>query len=142
MKHFLLEFAETPDQLSLDSSLVEYCHNQNLNVVKNSGTPAVVFDQAATETFTKANGEGYDSDKDYARNLALLMATTTQTRMHQEGSDSDDRSLKDVLYLTDTTTQTAAATEVTDSGKQYLELSYLTATQTITEARESYDSDR
>ncbi len=57
MKHLLLQFAETPTGENIDTSIVEYDHQLNLNVVKGTTIPAVTFSDQETQTFTKANGD-------------------------------------------------------------------------------------
>ncbi len=136
MKHLLLHHAETPTQENVDFSIIEYHPLLNLNVLRGTDTPAVNFCDQATETFTKAGGEGVDSDN----NFKALLDTSTQTRVSNEDSDSDANwRLKNLL---DTGTVTLVKSEATDSDKSYSDLEYLSETRTLTESGEALDSDR
>jgi hypothetical protein len=114
-KNFLLQFAETPTRGSIDHELVEYSNSLNLTVLKGTNIPAVTFSDQATETFTKAGGEGTDSDHDLQSGISRLSGTETNTYHAREGSDSDPR-LKIIFEMI--------------------------ATQTVTETREETDTDR
>jgi hypothetical protein len=114
MRPLILEFAEMPDAVDHDWSKIHYSSELNLSVLAGTSLPAIDAVNSATETFTKADSEGSDSDKDVL-NLETLMATTTDTRSTKEptDSDSDIRSLQGMM-----------------------------ATKTITESLESSDSDK
>lgn len=117
MKPFLLlEFVETVTQEDVDMSIVEYNYDLNLNVIKGTSMPAVKQVNLGTETFTKATGEGSDSDRDLSRNLTILMATSTQTRQMIEGIDSDKRA-RDLQCLMATRTLTEVRSESSDSDR-------------------------
>lgn len=114
MKHILLQFAETPEGADISTDCIEYDHTLHLNVVKNTAVPAVTFDQQATETFTKAHGEGADSERNSMEDIYKLMSTSTETRIVREASDSDPRQMLSLLY---TMTQTHVEAESSDSDK-------------------------
>ncbi|HEX8333581.1 MAG TPA: hypothetical protein VF622_13255 [Segetibacter sp.] len=117
MKPFLLlEFAEPAMEEDVDTSLVEYNNELNLNVIKGTTMPAINQVSLGTETFTKATGEGTDSDRDLSKNLSILMATATQTRQMIEGTDSDKRT-KDIQCLMATRTLTEVRSESSDSDR-------------------------
>ena len=126
MKHILLEFSETPDQYDIDLSKITYDNDLNLNVLKNTKIPAITFADQQTETFTKTNGEGSDSDNDMKYKIAPLLTTSTQTRTHNEASDCDSK--YNLSNLLDTSTQTFINSEVSDSDKNIRDLDYLSAT--------------
>jgi hypothetical protein len=112
MKPFILEFTETPIGESPDYNLVEYDNSLNLSVHKETRQPAIEIISMETETFTKTQGEGADSDRN---GLSLIMDTETRTYTNTESSDSD-RDRTSLQMLLDTTT--------------------------LTESRESSDQDR
>jgi hypothetical protein len=114
--NFILQFAEQPKDGAIDSGLVEYSERLNLNVIKGSEIPAVMFAEDATETFTKADTEGSDSDHDRYQRVDNLSDTETNTFHATEGSDSD-RGVKGLFALLDTETITEAV-EATDSDKK------------------------
>jgi hypothetical protein len=117
MKPFILKFAETPSQKSLDYSLVDYSKELNLSVLKNTNIPAVKFMTLTTETFTKTEGEDSDSDRSSLKNkLRSLLDTSTQTFTETEQSDTDKNRLERLRMLLDTTTLTESV-ENSDSDK-------------------------
>jgi hypothetical protein len=113
--NFILQFAERPREDTIDAGLVEYNERLNLNVIKGTETPAVMFAEDATETFTKADTEASDSDHD----------------RHNAGQ-----------WLSDTETNTFNTTEGSDSDRGVRGLFALIATETFTEAVEATDRDR
>ena len=115
MKPLILEFAEKPNFIEFDNSLIEYSETQNLSVLKGTEIPAISYVNMATETFTKTMGEVSDSDNNVRNNLKLLMGTETHTY---------------------------TSTEPTDSDRDRQSLKYLMGTETITESIEPTDSDR
>lgn len=140
MGHIILEFAEVPAQENIDFSIVEYDYRLNLNVFKGTKIAAVNFVDQATETFTKAHGEGTDSDMDMKNNLVSLVGTSTQTRMNNEVSDVDG--MHHLTGMLATSTQTLVNNEVSDSDKNFRDLEFLSATRTLTESSEALDSDK
>jgi len=142
MSYFLLEFGEAATGESVYSSLIEYDKELNLSVIKGTKTPAIKAAQQATETFTKTQGEGTDSDRDTHYSFAVMMATKTQTRVSQEATDSDRDIRQDLRTLMGTSTQTFVKQEVSDSDKDRQRLSSLVATRTLTESSEVADSDK
>lgn len=142
MKHILLQFAEVPDGENIDTSFIEYSPVLNLSIVKGTDIPAVTFSDQATETFTKTNGEGTDSDHNLKyQALDSLMDTTTATRTHGETTDSDPRH-HDLSSLLDTATHTFVKSEASDSDQHFKDLAFLSATRTLTETVETVDSDK
>ncbi len=135
MRHILLEFAEVPKQDAIDMSMVEYDNELNLNVFKNTKIPAVTFADQQTETFTKTQGEGSDSDRDMKYNISSLLDTSTQTRTHNEVSDSDSK--YNLSSLLDTSTLTFVNNEVSDSDKNLRDMGFLSSTRTLTETSEA-----
>jgi hypothetical protein len=140
MNHLILEFAETPNQENVALDVVEYDSDLNLTVIKGTKTPAVLFDDQATNTFTKANGEGADADKQLSDAVGILLATSTQTRLLNESADTDPRTK--LARMLDTSTKTFTNTETSDSDKDMRDISYLAATRTLTESSETLDSDK
>lgn len=106
------QFKESPTKETLDYSLIEYDEQLNLSVNKKTKQPAIDTLTMDTETFTKANGEGSDSDDNGVR---FLMDTETRTFTEAEEADND-RDRRNIQALMDTTT--------------------------ITESREAIDQDR
>lgn len=116
MKPFILQFAERPDIESYDHSTLYYDQDQNLNIDRNTGKPAIAALNLGTETLTKVHGEqssdaerndlsfsmgtetitlvnSESSDSDYGRSaLMMALGTSTETRQYLEQSDSDYRS--------------------------------------------------
>ena len=85
MKPLILEYKEQASLENLDHSLIEYDETLNLSINKSTRTPAIEQANLETETFTKANCEVSDTDKDM---VSILMSTTTLTRS-TETSDTD-----------------------------------------------------
>lgn len=63
MEPLILKFKELATLDDLSSLTVEYSEELNLSVIKQSGHPAVTFMNLGTETFTKSQGEGSDTDR-------------------------------------------------------------------------------
>jgi hypothetical protein len=142
MRHLLLQFAENPTGENIDLSIVAYDHNLNLNVVKGTTIPAVTFSDQETQTFTKANGEGLDSDSSLRyQQITSLTETTTSTRANIESADSDPHN-HILSTLLDTSTSTFVHSETSESDKNFKDLAFLSATQTLTETVETADSDK
>lgn len=117
MEPFILKFKSKPNQKSIDYSLVEYSDTLNLSVMSKSDIPAVKFMELGTETFTKTEGEGSDTDKSSMRSkLKSLLDTSTQTYTQTEQSDADRNIIDRFKMLMDTTTLTEAV-EGSDSDK-------------------------
>jgi hypothetical protein len=109
MRPLILEFKEKPTGEDLDYSLIEYDHTLNLSVNKLTRLPAIESLNLETETFTKTQGEGSDTDKS---GLSLLMDTETRTFTHSEASDSDrDRMALQSLMETSTLTESSETTD-------------------------------
>jgi hypothetical protein len=112
MRPLIFEFKESPTGEAIDYSLIEYDKSLNLSVNKMTGLPAIDTINLETETFTKTQGEGSDSDRN---GLSKLMDTETRTFTHSETSDSDKDRMA-LQNLMDTTTLTES-TETTDQDK-------------------------
>ncbi len=140
MKHLLLHLAEEANQEPIDTSLIEYDHNLNLNVLKSTSIPAVIFDNQATETFTKGGFEGTDSDQDVQSKIDIILGTSTQTRAQNESSDNDKNNQLELML--DTRTKTFTNTEASDDDKNFTALQYVVDTRTLTESLEVTDSDK
>jgi hypothetical protein len=124
MKHLLLQFAETPTGENIDTSIVEYDPELNLNVVKGTKTPAVIYSDQETQTFTKAGGEPTDTDAHLRyQHINALTETTTATRTHSEATDSDPRH-HSISYLLETSTSTFIHAETSDSDKHLKDLAF------------------
>lgn len=109
MRPLIFEFKESPNGENLDYSLIEYDNSLNLSVNRMTGKPAIETINLETETFTKTQGEGADSDRD---GLSMLMDTETRTFTHSEASDSDkDRMSLVTLMATTTITESSEATD-------------------------------
>jgi len=113
MKPFIFEFKEVPTGDTIDYSIVEYDDTLNLSVHKVSKQPAIEMLSMQTETFTKTQGEGADTDKSA---LTLQMDTETGTYTRTETSDSD-KDRRHLQMLIDTSTLTER-TESTDQDTQ------------------------
>jgi len=119
MKPLIFEFKETPTGEAQDYSLIEYDDRLNLSVNKLTGQPAIDTVNLETETFTKTQGEGADSDRS---GLSILMDTETRTFTHSEASDSDkDRMALQNLMATTTLTESS---ETTDQDKPNNAINY------------------
>lgn len=141
-KPFILNFGTEVSHEGADMSLVEYSYSQNLNVVKETGLPAIGFVSMDTETLTKTGNETSDSDKDFR--LQQLLDTSTETRNFGEVSDSDkDFRLKQLL---DTSTNTRTYGEASDSDQDRnarMNILSLVDTETLTErGAEVSDADQ
>jgi len=143
MKPLILDYAEIPEKINLDYSLIEYSEKLNLSVLK--GTDEVAIDKANldTRTFTKATGESSDSDASNM-NLNNLFDTITKTGDNKESSDSDCHSMQDLQNTLDTKTQTYVQVEETDrDNNNFAKLKLLMDTRTLTDvAREQTDKDK
>ncbi len=105
MKPLIFEFRENPIGEAQDYSLIEYDDNLNLSVNKLTGQPAIDSVNLETETFTKTQGEGADSDRS---GVSILMDTETRTFNRSEASDSDkDRMVLQNLIATTTLTESS-----------------------------------
>jgi len=141
-KPFILNFGTVVSNEGTDFSLIEYSYSKNLNVIKDTGLPAIGFASMDTETLTKTGFETSDSDKDF--NVKQLLDTSTGTPDFAETSDFD----KDfrVKRLLDTSTETRTYGEVSDSDQDRstrLDISSLLDTETLTErGTEVTDADK
>jgi hypothetical protein len=115
MKNLLLQFTETADQECLVTNLITYDDSLHLNVVNGTKIPAVNYLSESTETFTKSDGEGSDSDRDMLKGIHSLTDTSTETRRFGESSDSD-RDIYTTFKMINTQTLTETQ-ETTDSDK-------------------------
>lgn len=111
MKPLILQFEELPNDKSHDYSLIEYSEVFNLSINKKTGAPAIETASLETETFTKAGGEGSDSDRD---GFDPMMITQTGTYANTESSDSD-QDITSILSLLETQTATREYMESSDS---------------------------
>jgi len=111
MKPLILQFEELPTDKSHDYSLIEYSDVLNLSIDKKTGIPAIESASMETETFTKAGGEGADSDRD---GFNPMMITETGTYANTESSDSD-RDIASIYSLLETQTATRDYMESSDS---------------------------
>lgn len=118
MKPFIFQFKESPTVAHIDFSMIEYDDSLNLNVLKETRQPAIEVVNLETQTFTKENGEGADSDRDVYR----MMADTATMTFSHESSDSDAQRMS-LHHLMDTATLTEAS-EVTDQDKPRHDINY------------------
>lgn len=104
MKPLIFEFIERPSAEKHDYSLIKYDNHLNLSIDIATGQPAISVLNMSTETFTKSQGEGSDSDRNP---LSNLMTTSTGTYDNTEVSDSDkDRNALERMMATTTLTET------------------------------------
>lgn len=108
MRPLVFQFKETPTSKNLDYSLIEYDEQLNLSVNKKTKQPAIDSLTMDTETFTKANRESSDSDRDV---ISMLMDTETRTYTEREEADSDYDS-RSMQALMDTTTITESREDI------------------------------
>jgi hypothetical protein len=136
MKPLILEFQESPTGESHDYSMIEYDDVLNLNVDKNTGLPAIDSISMETETFTKADGEGADSDRN---GFNSFLITETGTKDDSEDTDSDKNGFNSIMV---TETGTFASLEGSDSDRDIASIHSLLETQTHTrDYMEVSDSD-
>ena len=136
MKPLILEFQELPTGKSHDYSMIEYNDELNLNIDRNTGLPAIDSLSMETETFTKADGEGADTDRN---GFNSLLITETGTKDDGEDSDSDKNGF-DAMMVTETGTY--ASLEGSDSDRDIASVHSLLETQTQTrDYMEVSDSD-
>jgi hypothetical protein len=86
MKPFSFAFREYPQDEPCNLSTLEYSNDLNLNIDTLTGRPAIESLNMSTETFTKSQGEGSDSDKN---GLNIMMETQTRTFTQSERPDND-----------------------------------------------------
>lgn len=110
MNPFIFLFRESPTKGGHDFSYLSYDSFKNLTVNTLTGEPAISVLNMATETFTKADGESSDVDRN---DEILLMGTQTQTYSNLEASDSDD-DLVLMRMLMGTSTETRTLIESSD----------------------------
>ena len=140
MKPLILDFAEVPERIDLDNSLLEYSEELNLSILKSTKEVAIEKVYMETETFTKTIGESSDTDNN--DDLCRLMDTNTKTAVKTEDPDPDPSVYHALKNLMETTTYTFTQTEETDTDQDNPKLRYLFETRTITEFKgESSDSD-
>lgn len=140
MKPLILDFAENPELIDLDTSILEYSEELNLTVLKSTKEVAIEKVYLETETFTKSFGEGSDTDQD--NDLAHLMETSTKTAVENEDSDTDQSLYPHLTHLLESTTFTFTNFEETDTDKDISKVKQLMETRTITENKgEASDSD-
>lgn len=133
MKPLILDFAENPELIDLDISILEYSDELNLTVLKSTKEIAIEKVCMETETFTKSVGEGTDQDKDLVH---------SKTPVITEVFDSDPSIQNLLTHLMETTTYTFANREETDTDKDISKIRQLMDTRTITEYKgEATDSD-
>ena len=99
MKPLILDFAEQPQKIRNDISMLEYSHELNLTIYKETGKPAISEMELTTETVKKSKGAPSDSDKNsrltnrsklskyYSQRT--ILETRTYTEAEGEASDSD-----------------------------------------------------
>lgn len=134
MRPLVFQFKETPTGADLDFSLIEYDDQLNLSVNKITRHPAIDSISMDTETFTKADGEDADTDKN---GISMLTVTETFTRAEGETSDTDQNGM---MNLVDTETSTSNSTEQSDRDR--LTMQALMDTSTLTESTETADQDK
>lgn len=115
MRPLILEYIENTNCIDFDDSLIEYCEEKSLSVVKGTDKTAILYSNLETETFSKSSGEPTDSDKDTMNSLNLLMETETGTFKHEEPTDSD-KNHSTILQILETHTYTESI-EPTDSDR-------------------------
>lgn len=126
MKPLILDFAEAPEKIDLDYSIIEYSDTLNLSVLKGTQEVAIEKANLSTETFTKSQGETSDSDQSNKR-LKNIVETMTKTQVHKESSDSDRNFSPSNNSMNENTLH---------------KLKLLMDTRTLTETKEATDSDR
>lgn len=143
MKPFIFNFLDRSIQDVGDATkLIEYSEKLNLSVIKDTDYPAIALHDLSTQTMKKGKGSEPDTDKNEYLSKTFLdnIGTQTMTRVDREVSDSDYNSaLNAVKALTDTQTLTLTGGEGTDADHQ--QLYQMLATRTITESKETTDSD-
>jgi hypothetical protein len=112
MQPLILKFKERSTKKNLDYSLIEYCPNQNLSVIRNSQIPAINYVSLDTITNTRTD-ETSDTDDNLKYSLRNLMDTSTSTLVKNEVSDGDETN-SDLKLILDTQTVTESV-EGTDS---------------------------
>lgn len=136
MRPLAFQFKEKPTGADLDFSLIEYDDQLNLSVNALTRQPAIDSISMDTETFTRADGEVSDSDKN---GISMLMDTDTFTKVEGETSDSDNNS---IYNLIDSERLTLVNTEGTDSYRDRMTMQALLDTSTLTESTEATDQDK
>jgi len=114
-QNLLTSFAEILPFQNIEDEPIEYNHVLNLSVLKGTIVPAVTLSDQSTETMTKSNGEGTDSDRNFHGKLSQLADTQTNTFHSTESSDSD-RGIHSILSMMVTRTITETV-EDADSDK-------------------------
>jgi len=115
MRPLILEYAEVAKNDELESGIIKYSKIQNLNIIIESDEPAINTVHFDTDTFTKSNMEGSDSDRDFRMQGSLGLDTQLITRSINETTGDDD---------------------IRNFTKSYLD------TQIVTEAREGTSFDK
>lgn len=114
MNPLILKYKECPPNQPTPKEVLEYSHELNLTVLKETGKPAIGL-HLATETITKT-AEVSDTDKDIYKNVLKYMETGTATLNPVETSDSDRGGNRAFMFLLATQTITENV-EDTDSDK-------------------------
>ena len=112
MRPLILEYAEEPNCIEFDNSIIEYSEKKNLTVIRDTEVSAISQVSMETETFTKTQGEPSDSDSDLRNELKILMGTETRSYSPSEPTDSDrDISSLNVFMGTRTITESVEPTD-------------------------------
>ena len=137
MRPLIFEYIEEPKAALWECEL-EYSSALNLTVLKGTVTPAIGFANLSTETFTKADTEGSDSDNSFSQLSATGLDTMTGTLNYTETTDSD-ADIRSMML--DTMTGTRTLHETSDNDPDIHRLMLATSTEKFTEAREESDAD-
>ena len=142
MKPFVFNFlSHEISNFSDTDNLIEYSDKLNLSVLKYTEYPAITFQDLSTHTMRKGKGTDSDTDKNELsfKEQIQKVGTSTFTRSDREASDSDYNNAKIICALTGTNTVTLTGGEGTDSDNQ--RLYQMLSTRTMTESKETTDSD-
>jgi hypothetical protein len=135
MRPLIFDFLEETTNQILENPF-EYSSELNLSIDKETRQPAIDYHSLDTQTFTKAGEEPTDSDHNLTRSY-LDTQTDTLNRLESSDSDQDIRSAS----LLDTMTGTRTNDECDDSDSQLRNFRAVLDTQTLTESKETTDSD-
>ncbi|CAN5222305.1 hypothetical protein BH09BAC6_BH09BAC6_09270 [soil metagenome] len=113
MKPFIFQFKEAATEIAPDYSAINYSNELNLSIDSLTGAAAIESVNMETETFTKADYEAADTDRN---GFSALMETETRTFTQTEASDSD-QNRPVCSSLLETSTNTRKHQEVTDSDR-------------------------
>ncbi|SDE86897.1 hypothetical protein SAMN05216464_110121 [Mucilaginibacter pineti] len=143
MKPFIYNFLHHERHQAVDTnSIIEYSERLNLSVVKGTDYPAINIANLGTQTMNKGEGTGSDVDRNdhISKSYLQSLGTNTFTRADRETTDSDYNStVNAIAALMGTNTLTLDGGEPSDSDHQ--RLFEMMSTRTLTESKETTDSD-